>query len=461
MSNQAPTEEAISVSRVKISEPKPFYGARDAKALENYIFDLEQYFRATNTVTEEAKVTLAMMHSSEDAKLWWRSRYVDMQEGCCTIDTWDALKKELRSQFFPENIEILARRNLWVKPWAKTSGQCMQRSNGCLIWPVPLKMRDIIKVPHLERNRNSRSSSPKAVGGDKCSGKDRRPYQSNIEKTCPTQEEPSFITILLAVLGKLGETVPKDTLCVLEKCHVVMPNSWPKSLSMQRMINHGIELLPEAKAPAKNAYCMAPPELPNLQKPSKKLLSIGFSRPVQALYCRVRATKVVGLETTCVTGFRAYEFLVVPFSLTDAKGGKCCSMQRQINVLDHVVEFHQIEAVFDGLKQATIEGPSFGVTDATKPPKVEAEQFNYMLEEYLHHFVDGRQRNSVRMLNEVQFGHDAQTDSLIRRRNSPQVYRVEKEWEQMADIARACLEEASRPMEERVDQKRCLLEFGG
>ncbi|KAA0061350.1 uncharacterized protein E5676_scaffold692G00320 [Cucumis melo var. makuwa] len=35
----------------------------DAKALENYIFDLEQYFRATNTVTEEAKVTLAMMPS--------------------------------------------------------------------------------------------------------------------------------------------------------------------------------------------------------------------------------------------------------------------------------------------------------------------------------------------------------------------------------------------------------------
>ncbi|KAA0058240.1 uncharacterized protein E6C27_scaffold274G005650 [Cucumis melo var. makuwa] len=41
----------------------------DAKALENYIFDLEQYFRATNTVIEEAKVTLATMHLSKDAKL--------------------------------------------------------------------------------------------------------------------------------------------------------------------------------------------------------------------------------------------------------------------------------------------------------------------------------------------------------------------------------------------------------
>ncbi|KAA0062476.1 uncharacterized protein E5676_scaffold325G00940 [Cucumis melo var. makuwa] len=36
-----------------------------ADALENFIFDLEQYFKATSTVTEEAKVTLATMHLSE------------------------------------------------------------------------------------------------------------------------------------------------------------------------------------------------------------------------------------------------------------------------------------------------------------------------------------------------------------------------------------------------------------
>ncbi|KAA0035434.1 senescence-specific cysteine protease sag39 [Cucumis melo var. makuwa] len=58
IANQAPAGGEISVSRVKIPEPKPFCGARDARALKNYIFDLEQYFRATNTITEEAKVTL-------------------------------------------------------------------------------------------------------------------------------------------------------------------------------------------------------------------------------------------------------------------------------------------------------------------------------------------------------------------------------------------------------------------
>ncbi|KAA0061261.1 senescence-specific cysteine protease sag39 [Cucumis melo var. makuwa] len=70
MANQAPVGGAIPVSGVNILKLKPFCKARDAKALENFIFDLEKYFKAINTVTKEVKVTLATMHLSEDAKLW-------------------------------------------------------------------------------------------------------------------------------------------------------------------------------------------------------------------------------------------------------------------------------------------------------------------------------------------------------------------------------------------------------
>ncbi|KAA0026253.1 reverse transcriptase [Cucumis melo var. makuwa] len=326
----------------------------------------------------------------------------------------------------------------------------------------------------------------------------------------PAQEEPSFAAILLGTLEKLGDTVPKDTRCVPEKCHDVLPNSWPKSVSVQRTIDHGIELLPEAKASAKNAYRMAPPKLAILRKPSKKLLNTGFSKPVQApygvhvlslkkkeeahnsvltalprylsksdigsRYCRVRTTKAKGLETTCVIGHEAYEFFVVPLSLIDAKGGKCCSVQSQINVLGHIGECHQsgllreedtqwsgnleCQAAFNFLKQAMNEGPSLRVVDTTKTPKVEVEQFS-----------------------SAEGSPSAQTDSLIKRSpfeirgkrhyvlppladgpyvgDRPQVHRVGEEWEQMADIARVCLEEASRPMKERVDQSDALLSSSG
>ncbi|TYK07348.1 uncharacterized protein E5676_scaffold202G00640 [Cucumis melo var. makuwa] len=649
MTNQVPDGGAVPITKVKVSEPKPFYGVRDAKTLENFI-----------------------------------------QEGCCTIDIWD------------------------IGDDASVDSQDARRHQSS----------------SLGRNRNSRPSSPKAVGGDKRSSKDRIPYQSNTENTwrrpnnrsppkhplscficegphvtreCPhkvdfhafqaslipdsddklnqaegevgqiegggktrigaikylsslqkksrernvptkrgllyvdtwinqkqtkstmvdsstthnfikevearrlrlcwekdsrrmkavnsvalpvvglvkqtvirlggwkgpvdfvvvipmpsakclvitesfpivvqanirqlngfkistmkldkslAQGKPPSATILLGALGKLGNTIPKDTLCVPKKCHGMMPNSWPKSLSIQRRTDHGIEPPSEAKAPAKNSYRTMPSKLAVLRKQSKKLLDTGVSRPVQApwgaqysfpllpnlfdrsrgekyfpksdirpRYCRVRATKAEGLETTCVTGLRAYEFPVVPFSLTDAKEGKCCSVQGQINVMGHVVESHQIEvgkkkfvatcdgripksvkelrkyprlankdiqwggnlecqAAFNGMKQTMIKGTNLGVTDATKPPKVEAEQFN------------------------SQFGHNTQTDLLIRRiqfeikgnrhsvlllladdpfvEDDPQVHRVEEKWEQIADIARVCLEEASRPMEEREEDK--------
>lgn len=52
------------------------------------------------------------MYFLRDAKLWWRTRYEDIQAGRCVVGTWDDLKRELKAQFLPENVEFIARRNL-------------------------------------------------------------------------------------------------------------------------------------------------------------------------------------------------------------------------------------------------------------------------------------------------------------------------------------------------------------
>ncbi|KAA0053169.1 uncharacterized protein E5676_scaffold1775G00050 [Cucumis melo var. makuwa] len=250
VANQAPAGGAISVSNVKIPEPKPFCGARDAKALENYIFDLEQYFKATNTVTEEAKVTLATMHLSEEAKLWWRSRYLDIQEGRCTVDTWDALKRELRSQFFSENEEILARQKLHdlrhtgeiqeyvkqfaglmldirdmskkdkvfffvegLKPWARAKLYEQRVQDLTSAYAATEQLFDLTsdsqdvrrhQSSSPERNRNSRSSSPQTAGGEKCPGKDCRSHQSNTGNTWqrPNNQSPPKRRLSCFICGR-------------------------------------------------------------------------------------------------------------------------------------------------------------------------------------------------------------------------------------------------------------------
>ncbi|KAK3032777.1 hypothetical protein RJ639_035722 [Escallonia herrerae] len=105
-----PAGGAEHSSSPQVPEPKSYRGARDAKELENFLFDIEQYFRAIRVDSEATKVSMATMYLVGDAKLWWRKKYAEIEDGSCVINTWDILKRELKSQFFPENIALNARK---------------------------------------------------------------------------------------------------------------------------------------------------------------------------------------------------------------------------------------------------------------------------------------------------------------------------------------------------------------
>ncbi|KAK3008637.1 hypothetical protein RJ639_013446 [Escallonia herrerae] len=107
-----PAGGAEHSSRPRVPEPKSYGGARDAKELENFLFDIEQYFRAIRVDSEATKVSMAAMYLVGDAKLWWRKKYTEIEDGSCVINTWDILKRELKSQFFPENTAFNARKAL-------------------------------------------------------------------------------------------------------------------------------------------------------------------------------------------------------------------------------------------------------------------------------------------------------------------------------------------------------------
>ncbi|KAL0373581.1 UNVERIFIED_CONTAM: hypothetical protein Sradi_3273800 [Sesamum radiatum] len=99
-------------TRLRIPEPKAYGGARDAKEVENFLFDIDQYFLAANVVDEARKVSTATMYLTGDAKLWWRTKYAEIQANQVRLDTWDLLREAIRVQFFPENVEYNARRAL-------------------------------------------------------------------------------------------------------------------------------------------------------------------------------------------------------------------------------------------------------------------------------------------------------------------------------------------------------------
>ena len=83
-----------------------------AKDLENFLWDMEQYFKATRVLDQEM-VTITSMYLSGGAKLWWETHVEDDADaGWRKIDSWEALKKELNDQFLPTNIAWVARDSL-------------------------------------------------------------------------------------------------------------------------------------------------------------------------------------------------------------------------------------------------------------------------------------------------------------------------------------------------------------
>ncbi|XP_070007755.1 uncharacterized protein [Nicotiana sylvestris] len=115
--NAGVTEVANNVvvtMEAKIEAPKPlvFKGVCNAQEVENFLWNLENYFRHGKVRDDEAKINTAVLYLSEIAMLWWRRKMADMDKGLCTISTWDQFKAEFKRQFFPNNVLYEARRKL-------------------------------------------------------------------------------------------------------------------------------------------------------------------------------------------------------------------------------------------------------------------------------------------------------------------------------------------------------------
>lgn len=53
---------------------------------------MEPDFKASKMEDEEEKVKTAISYLIDDATLWWRRRYADLEKGLCRIKTWEELK---------------------------------------------------------------------------------------------------------------------------------------------------------------------------------------------------------------------------------------------------------------------------------------------------------------------------------------------------------------------------------
>ncbi|XP_019238284.1 PREDICTED: uncharacterized protein LOC109218379 [Nicotiana attenuata] len=202
---------------------------------------------------------------------------------------------------------------------------------------------------------------------------------------------------------------------VLEENKDVMPEELPKCLTPRREVDYQIELISGAKPPAMGPYRMAPPELEELRKQLKELLEARHVRPSKApfgapvlfqkkqdgslrlcidyralnkvtvknkypipltadLFDRLGQAKVFSKmdlgkgyyqvriaegdepKTTCVTRYGAFEWLVMPFVLTDAPATFSTLMHKLFHpVLDQFVVIYLDIVIYSSCMEEHLE----------------------------------------------------------------------------------------------------------
>ena len=98
--------------RVEVPKPHSFNGQLDAKELDNFLWHMERYFEAIALTDEATKVRTATLYLTDNATLWWRRRFMEIEKGTCAIDTWADFKREIKKQFYPKDAGYIARRKI-------------------------------------------------------------------------------------------------------------------------------------------------------------------------------------------------------------------------------------------------------------------------------------------------------------------------------------------------------------
>ncbi|KAA0049773.1 Asp_protease_2 domain-containing protein [Cucumis melo var. makuwa] len=303
MANQVLVGGAVPVTKVKVPKPKSFCGERDAKALENFIFDLEHYFKATNTVTEEAKVTFTTMHLSEDAKL--------------------GLKPWAKTKLYEQRVQDLTSTYVvaeWLFDLASDSQDVRRHESSS-----------------LGRNRNSRLSSPKVASLTLDSGDKSNQAEGEVDQI---EGEAEARLLRLCWEKDLGRMKAMNSVALpivrLVKRTTIKLGGWKGPvdfvvvkmddfdvvLGMEFLLEHQVIPMPSVKclvitgsfptvvgkSVCEECLSYDATGVSQTLETVEEIVEVKYfsKSDIRSRYCRVRATEEKGLETTCVTEHGAF-----------------------------------------------------------------------------------------------------------------------------------------------------------
>ncbi|GJY48142.1 putative retrotransposon gag domain, aspartic peptidase domain protein [Tanacetum coccineum] len=89
--------------KIDVPKPSPFVGKQEARAVDDFLWEMEQYLEGVNLVNNASKIKMVTRYLKDTAALWCRHQYGDIERGTATIDTWAEFVADFKKQFYPEN----------------------------------------------------------------------------------------------------------------------------------------------------------------------------------------------------------------------------------------------------------------------------------------------------------------------------------------------------------------------
>ncbi|XP_021987301.1 uncharacterized protein LOC110883944 [Helianthus annuus] len=105
VANGAGGTSNIVPKKVKVPQPTPFTGKREARAVDDFIWEIQQYFEGIDITDDAKKIKTAQLYLKDTAALWWRRKQKEIEQGTRFITTWADFTKEIKRQFYLENAE--------------------------------------------------------------------------------------------------------------------------------------------------------------------------------------------------------------------------------------------------------------------------------------------------------------------------------------------------------------------
>ncbi|KAA0035960.1 uncharacterized protein E5676_scaffold349G00560 [Cucumis melo var. makuwa] len=102
----------VGTHNIKVPKPDMYNGTRNATMVENFLFGLEQYYKALGIVDDGAKIANAPNFLHESAQLWWHRKHAEWEKDRTILHTWRQFKAELRKHFVLHNANMEARGKL-------------------------------------------------------------------------------------------------------------------------------------------------------------------------------------------------------------------------------------------------------------------------------------------------------------------------------------------------------------